>query len=397
MKSPLFDALRDIVPAARVTEEGERPLVHPQGDAEWSAVLRFATERDAKVLVRGANTRHSERPDSTQVEFVCSTTGDSGVTAYEPGDGVVTARAGTTFEMLRQTIAQGGHHLTPLFASGAGTLGGALASGHSGADRLRFGPLRHHVLGAKIAFGDGTVTQSGGSLVKNVTGYDLFRLWTGSHGAFGVLLEVSLRLFAAPQHTECATIGGLQRAAALELSRKLARTAQAPLAIELHSEELYATWTLLVVHAGPRALVDAAWEQARVVAPDLGDVHSPKAWVREPVTPAILRLTSRPRAFESALETLLGTLDLESPATLLRPAIGEALIGLNASAAELLELERRCATLDLDVQWRRAPDSVLRHAQAREMLAPGFAVMRRLRERYDPAQRFAPGRFFGGL
>jgi FAD/FMN-containing dehydrogenase len=113
---------------------------------------------------------------------------------------VITARAGTTLAGLRALTAAERHWLTPFVArEERTTLGGALSAGQSGLDRLRFGPLRHHVLGMRVALGDGTIVKSGGRLVKNVTGYDMHRLYTGAHGSLCIVLEASLRLFPAPR------------------------------------------------------------------------------------------------------------------------------------------------------------------------------------------------------
>ena len=103
---------------------------------------------------------------------------------------------------LAETVHAGGHHLTPDVPRPAeSTLGGVVAAGQSGHDRVRYGPVRHHVLGVEVALADGSVVRSGGRLVKNVTGFDLHRLHCGAEGSLGILLGASMRLFPRPERT----------------------------------------------------------------------------------------------------------------------------------------------------------------------------------------------------
>jgi len=145
----------------------------------------------------------SSGPPPAGADWILSTRRLVGIVAYEPGDGTLTARAGTTFAALDEATERGGHVVTPDVAYPArATLGGAVGEGRSGFDRLRYGPTRHHVLGVRALLADGTFAKSGGQLVKNVTGYDLHRLYCGSRGSLCALVEVSLRLF--PRHSSFA-------------------------------------------------------------------------------------------------------------------------------------------------------------------------------------------------
>ena len=135
-----------------------------------------------------------------RADLLVSTRRLAGLLRHEPDDGTLSALAGTPMSELRAAALAGGHWLTPdVAAPRRATLGGVIAAGQSGLDRLRFGPARHHVLGARVMLADGTIARSGGQLVKNVTGFDLHRLYAGSHGSLCVILEVALRLFPAPR------------------------------------------------------------------------------------------------------------------------------------------------------------------------------------------------------
>jgi glycolate oxidase FAD binding subunit len=198
--------------AARVTALGALPLAEPQDEAQLCALLRLAAREKLRVLPLGLGSARRA------ADFALTTRALRGVVEYEPDEGVITARAGTTLAELRTLTARERHWLTPFVAREEHcTLGGVLSAGQSGLDRLRFGPLRHHVLGMRVVLGDGTVVKSGGRLVKNVTGYDMHRLYTGAQGSLCVVLEASLRLFPAPR--ACAWVelpgAGLERLGAI--------------------------------------------------------------------------------------------------------------------------------------------------------------------------------------
>lgn len=175
------------------------PMAAPATEQEFREVIELAGRSNYRVLPLGSGSKLTHQPTPERVDILLSTRRYTGCVAYEPGDGTLTARAGTTWAELEGTARGGGHHLTPSIARPASaTLGGVLAQGQSGFDRLRYGPLRHHVLGMRVLGADAAVTKSGGRLVKNVTGFELTRLHCGSRGSLGLILEASLRLFPEP-------------------------------------------------------------------------------------------------------------------------------------------------------------------------------------------------------
>jgi FAD/FMN-containing dehydrogenase len=126
----------------------------------------------------------------------------AGVVDYEPAEMVVRVGAGTTFHAIDATLAEAGQMVPldpPIGDAGAATVGGLLAVGRSGSRRLRYGPIRDTLLEARIAMANGTVIKAGGPVVKNVTGYDLARLFVGSLGTIGFLVEAVLRCQPRPR------------------------------------------------------------------------------------------------------------------------------------------------------------------------------------------------------
>lgn len=123
-----------------------------------------------------------------------------GIVSYEPTELVVTVAAGTPLETLDAALAEGGQYLgfePPRFGPGA-TVGGTVACGLAGPNRPYTGSVRDFILGVKMINGQGEILRFGGQVIKNVAGYDISRLMAGSLGTLGVILEVSLRLLPRP-------------------------------------------------------------------------------------------------------------------------------------------------------------------------------------------------------
>ncbi|MDP1848363.1 MAG: FAD-binding protein [Solirubrobacteraceae bacterium] len=126
-----------------------------------------------------------------------------GIVDYDPGELTLTARAGSPVADIAAALADHGQHLPfdpPLAAAGA-TVGGVVASGAAGPGALRHGGVRDFVIGVRCVDGTGRLVAGGGKVVKNAAGFDLPKLMVGSLGRLGVLVEVSFKVFPAPQAT----------------------------------------------------------------------------------------------------------------------------------------------------------------------------------------------------
>ena len=171
-------------------------------DADLTSVLAEAVRAaaaDARALeIRGGGTRAGQgRPVAGEP---LSVTGHRGIVDYDPAELVLTARSGTPMAEIEALLEANGQMLAfepPRFGPG-GTLGGAVASGLSGPRRPFAGALRDFVLGVRILDGRGQVLRFGGTVFKNVAGFDAFRLMAGAHGELGVLLDISLRVVPRP-------------------------------------------------------------------------------------------------------------------------------------------------------------------------------------------------------
>ena len=158
----------------------------------------------------------------------------NGLAFHEPADLVAAAEAGMTIDAFRGELARHGQTLPLEFPlSSRATVGGVLAANAGGPSRLAFGGLRDWLIGLKVVSASGDITKSGGRVVKNVTGYDLNKLYTGSLGTLGVIVEATFKVTPLPaaKGTVTASVGSLE--AAVELSQGVLALPGRPQALQV--------------------------------------------------------------------------------------------------------------------------------------------------------------------
>lgn len=147
----------------------------------------------------GAGTKPALSAHSVGVESV-EVSDLTGMLEYQPDEFTFSARAGTRLADVEIALAEHGQYLPfdPPLVEGGATLGGTLASGLSGSGRYRYGGISDFLLGVKFVDGQGQILRVGGRVVKNAAGFDLSKLMVGSLGAYGVLVEVTFKVFPRP-------------------------------------------------------------------------------------------------------------------------------------------------------------------------------------------------------
>ena len=162
--------------------------------------LRDAVLSAPRVIAVGAETK----PRLSAVEAVrISTRQLSGITEYDPSEFTFTALAGTPVREIIAALAERGQYLPfdPLLVEAGSTIGGVVASGMSGPGRFRFGGVRDFILGVQFVDGMGRLLRLGGKVVKNAAGFDVPKFLVGSLGRFGVIGEVTFKVFPKPAET----------------------------------------------------------------------------------------------------------------------------------------------------------------------------------------------------
>ncbi len=188
----------------------------PRDEAEIAARIAEANAARVPVWVCGNESKAaSMRP--VQAGRTVSTRALSGITLYSPTELILSARAGTPVAEIEAVLAARGQQMiaeppdfAALFASSApATIGGIVATNLSGPRRIAWGATRDHVMGLRAVNGTGEVLRCGGRVLKNVTGLDLCKLLTGSHGTLGVITEVTIKVLPAPERRATLVLPGL--------------------------------------------------------------------------------------------------------------------------------------------------------------------------------------------
>jgi glycolate oxidase FAD binding subunit len=188
------------------------------------AIIAEAARAREPLLIQGNGTKSAMlRP--VQAARTLSTSGLSGITLYAPKELIISAWAGTALPEVEAALAAAGQHLiaeppdlSELLGNPQGkpqTIGGVVATNLSGPRRVAWGAMRDHVMGVRAVTGRAEIIRSGGRVLKNVTGLDLCKLLTGSHGTLGVITEVTLKVLPAPEATGTLVLQGLDAGAAV--------------------------------------------------------------------------------------------------------------------------------------------------------------------------------------
>ena len=423
--APFLDALgQAAVSSAHLdayTVNGMTPrlAVRPTTTAAVSAALRLAHARDLAVVIQGGRTAIETGNAPRRYDLALDTRSLDQVTAFEPDDFTATVQAGVRFGELRDRLAAHGQFL-PLDPPrpGEATVGGVVALGRGGPRRGAWGTARDWVIGCTAVRGDGMVIHGGGRVVKNVSGYDLPRLLAGSAGTLACLTEISLKLRPRPVADRTALVPRASLAEAVAAGRAVRQHVDglsAATALDAATAEavgLPAVATLLLRAAGAESAIEAVFAAVRTdLGVDLRDGlrdslcdSSVAPWqaIADREAPAegvlSLRVGGHPAQILELSALVVedlprGAVHVFADAGLVLARLAESGDVTPARLASLREtVEGRGGSLLIDA----APDA-LREIDAWGTPAGGLAIMRRLKDAYDPGGILAPGRFVGGL
>lgn len=421
-------ATREASPEDHVDGVPAQVVARPASTEETSALLRACHEADLAVVVRGHGSKLEWGRPPERVDVILETTGMAELVEHARGDLIATAGAGMPLSRLNFLLSEARHHLVvDDLAVGRGadaegsTLGGAVATNLSGPRRLWVGPLRDLVIGVRFVRADGTVAKAGGKVVKNVAGYDLSKLLTGSFGTLAVITEVTVRLHPEPEAVREVLARVPQPRLATVLDH-LVRSQFALRALEVHAEpgnDPLVAAGLAGTNDGTVRRADLLAEQLRAsdlagadqvtvahadsdpyevrhVLPDVDESRPTETEVAERRT--LLKVTGRlsgiPELVAAATEhgctvtgsAGVGVLHATLPEDAPVDRVTEALTALRAASGRL-----GGSTVLLD-----APPPVKAQVDSWGPV-PGLELMRRVKAEFDPGRNLAPGRFVGGL
>jgi len=352
----------------------------PATREELASALAAAAEAGTPVRFRGGGTKLGWPPPAPAGTLELSTAGLTEIVEHNAGDLTAVLGAGVPLAEAQALFAKEGQRLALDPPDGGATIGGVVASGDTGPLRGRYGGPRDLVVGMRVALSDGTLAKSGGKVIKNVAGYDIAKLFAGSFGSLGAIVEVSVRLHPVAPATATA-LGEASDPG--ELARGAAAIGQSPL--EHHGIDV--RWrggrgAVLARFAGaaPRPQAEAALRllQDEGLASEIVD-EDESLWDQQRAAqrgPLVVKVSSLP----TRLPSLLRAVDELGGSLAGRAALGLSWVRFeepSAAAVERLRREFVAAVqdrpADLDLDPVGPIDPAVR------------ALMQRVKERFDPA------------
>jgi glycolate oxidase FAD binding subunit len=374
--------------------------VVPSSFADAAQALALAAQSNQPVRITGGGTKLHWGARGAAESLVLHTTGLDATLEHNPGDLMAIFQAGVPLDRLGAELAEHGQMLAidpPPLPAGS-TIGGVFATGDSGPLRHRYGQPRDLILGVTVALSDGTIAKAGGKVIKNVAGYDLAKLFTGSFGTLGLIMSLSVRLHSLPVAT--ATAFGASDDAG-RLRDGAVRLARAPLELDALDVAWHGGRGRLLARVGGREAIRRAGRGEQLMREaGLDEVgvsdDDAELWARQragqrSAGQAILHVAARP----TQLPELIAAAD-RAAATL----VGRAALGISYLEVEperIDELRHRLpagsvsTVLDLPEAHRD------RISPWEEPPAPLAELMRSVKHRFDPAGICNPGVFVAGI
>lgn len=439
MPSALPDKLRLIVGAPHVLTgvdcspyavEGRTPdaAVIPGTKEEVAAVLVAAGEAGLPVTPWGGGTRMAIGSSPNRIGLVLALTRLNRILEHEPGDLTVTVEAGLPFETLQTELGKRGQWLSlDAGASERSTVGGMLASDASGPRRHLYGTARDLVIGLTVVMADGSLVRGGGKVVKNVAGYDLPKLYVGSFGTLGVLVEATMKLRPRVDVDRLVVARFDRLKAAGAAARAVLGSDLIPSALELADGEalrrlgLGGGAALLVGLDGIAEQVD--WEVAelqRLLGPiGLGETAVLDGAARDDAwrglaglgrpgherVAAVMKWAVLPNQIADLMEAgaaaaqrngLVGAFTAHAGVGIITAVLAG---GTNPNAVVSTLTEWRALVNRVEghamVEW--APLAVKERVAVWDSAGPTLRLMKGIKERLDPRGILNPGRFVGGI
>lgn len=184
-------------------------IVYPETQNQLANIMQIAKQHQWRVLPCGSGSKINWGGLTTDVDIVVSTERINQLIEHAVGDLTITVEAGIKFSEIQEILAKHQQTLAldPTFPDHA-TIGGIVATADTGSLRQRYGSVRDQLLGITFIRADGEIAKAGGRVVKNVAGYDLMKLFTGSYGTLGIISQVTFRVYPLPETSSTIILTG---------------------------------------------------------------------------------------------------------------------------------------------------------------------------------------------
>ncbi len=396
-------------------------IIYPETQAQLSDVVACCAQNNWVILPCGSGSKLHwgglVKVDPTthyQEIIVVSCDRLNGLIEHAVGDLTVTVEPGIKYAELQATLAKTGQFLAidPAYPETA-TLGGIIATADTGSLRQRYRGVRDMLLGISLVRSDGKIAKAGGRVVKNVAGYDLMKLFTGSYGTLGIISQVTLRVYPIQEASGTVVLVG-EREHIAKATQTLLSSALTPVAVELLSTNLVKELDLgkavgLIVRF--QTVIGSVEEQLQKLLEvgnslglncirycdyevELWNKLKQKIWDSHRKTEIICKIGVMPN---QAVKTL-NQVALETGLGLIHAGSGLGELHFNSVNPEtILELRQWCESIGGFLTVLAAPLEIKQKLDVWGYNQNGLDIMRRIKQKFDPQNILNPHSFVGGI
>ncbi|WP_414528521.1 FAD-binding oxidoreductase [Nodularia chucula] len=384
-------------------------LVYPRTPAQLAAIIAEAHRQNWRVLPCGKTTKIHWGGLVNSVDIVVSTEHINQLIQHAVGDLTVTVEAGMQFSHLQEILAKSQQFIaldpsTPELA----TIGGIIATADTNSLRQRYGSVRDQLLGITFIRADGQIAKAGGRVVKNVAGYDLMKLFTGSYSTLGVISQVTFRVYPLPEASGTVVLTGTPEAIS-QAASILRSSALTPTQADLLSPQLVSALGFsqgLGLMARFQSISESVKEQSNrllAMGEKLGlngtiylNADEGSLWQR-------LREIMDNRVTDSAITCKIGVLPTGAVEVLTKADMGLVHLasGLGwlqfEDESQVLKMRQQCEYHQGFLSILTAPHRVKESMDVWGYSGNSLQIMRQVKAQFDSQNILSPGRFVGGI
>jgi len=393
-------------------------IAYPQNQEQLAKVMTCAAQNRWRLLPCGGGSKLHWGGTADQIDLVVSTARMNRLIEHAVGDLTVTVEAGMRLAELQDILGKESQFLAidPAYADRA-MIGGIVATGDTGSLRQRYNSVRDMVIGISFVRSDGEIAKAGGRVVKNVAGYDLMKLLTGSYGTLGIISQITFRIYPLPAASQTVVLTGDSGAIAQATATLLA-SGLTPSAIDLIDAQtvkalglgkgvgLISRFQTIEVSIKEQTKQLLALEQPLGLAVTVrsGDDET-TLWqqLRERIeaSPQPSSVTCKIGVLPAqAVQTLTQFDQVDANLTIAQIHAGSGLGVLrfeSISSDTLLKMRSICEVQGGFLSIQAAPLSLKQTVDVWGSSGTALALMRRIKQQFDPQALLSPGRFVGGI
>lgn len=412
----LGSAKRSQILAGLVPDVQEPVVVYPRDQDQLASVVAYARQHQWRLLICGHRSKLGWGQPARDIDVVVSTQWLNRVLEHAVGDLTVTVEAGVPLAALQTILANENQFLAldPSHAEHA-TIGGIIATQDSGPLRHRYGGVRDMVLGVSLVRSDGELAKAGGRVVKNVAGYDLMKLLTGSFGTLGVISQATLRLYPLPEASTTVLFAGAP-SEIQDLTQSLINSTLTPTAVEvlthrcLEPYDLEGDMGLAVRFQGIAEGVEAQCDRIHQLS------NLPPTLLKADQDTAVWAQFQQQLWHQATVVCKVGVLPAQCIAVLQEMAqsaqqqgvellgqfhagsgLGFVRLDGDVQAVLVEELRSHCQQTQGFLTVLEAPPDLKSKIEIWGYTGNALSSMRKIKEQFDPQALLNPGRFVEGL